>query len=199
VRIGGVAITIGALDALPLWAAEHGGEHATAHEGHEAGDAHTPSVTELLFPAINFAIFAVILVKYVIPALREYLRRRADEVTTLATESRTALSEAEALIAATRARMTGVGAEREAIRRDLVDSATRHAERTLAQAEDTGKRRLADAALVAEQERRRALHDVRAEIAALATDVAESRLRATLSADDQRGFVREFLKEAPTR
>jgi F-type H+-transporting ATPase subunit b len=169
-----------------------------ARDAHHEG-THAPSVTELLFPAINFAIFAVIVVKYVIPALREYLRRRADDITAAITEASAALGDAEALMTSTRARAASVAAERASIQEDLVAAATRHAERLREQAEETGKRRLADAALVAEQERRRALQEVRAEVAALATELAESRLRAALSANDQRAFVEEFLKEAPTR
>ena len=157
------------------------------------------SVTELVFPAINFALFAVIVVKYVIPALREYLRRRAEDVTATITQADAALADAEALMASTRTRAQAVAAERASICDDLVTTATRHAERLRAQAEETGKRRLADAALVAEQERRRALGEVRAEVAALATELAESRLRGALSADDQRAFVEEFLEEAPRR
>lgn len=187
--------TIGMAPAAPLWASEE------AAEEHHAGHAehHAPSVTELLFPAINFALFAVIIVKYVVPALREYLRRRAHDIAAVVAESHTSLTDAEASIATVRTRAGGAADEREAIRQDVVTSAMRQAERLRAQAEETGKRRLTDAALVAEQERRRALHEVRAEIAALATDLAETRLRAVLSPDDQRGFVREFLKEAPRR
>ena len=191
-RIAAVLASVGIAEGTPLFAAE--GAHDAHHES-----AHAPSVTELLFPAINFAIFAVIIAKYVIPAMREYLRRRADDVTAAITEAGAALADADALMASTRARSQSVATERESIRHDLVTAATRHAERLREQAEETGKRRLTDAALVAEQERRRALQEMRTEIAALATEVAEARLRAALSADDQRAFVEEFLKEAPTR
>ncbi len=165
----------------------------------EAEEAHAASIGDLVFPAINFAIFAVILVGYVIPAMREYLRRRAEDAANAAAAARTALAEAEAAIGAVRTRAGGVAKERDAIRDDLVAAATRQAERIRQQAEETGKRRLADAGLVAEQERRRALLEVRAEIAALATAQAESRLRATVSSDDQRSFAQQFLKDAPTQ
>ncbi len=191
-RIAAALAGVALVETSPLLAAEEARD--THHES-----AHAPSVTELLFPAINFAIFAVIVVKYVIPALREYLRRRADDITAAITEAGAALGDAEALMASTRTRAQSVAAERASIQQDLVTAATRHGERLREQAEETGKRRLADAALVAEQERRRALQEVRAEVAALATELAESRLRAALSADDQRAFVEEFLKEAPTR
>jgi len=191
-RIAAALSGVAFVATSPLLAAEE------AHDAHHEG-AHVASVTELVFPAINFALFAVIIVKYVIPALREYLRRRAEDVTATITKADAALADAEALMASTRTRAQAVAAERASICDDLVTTATRHAERLRAQAEEAGKRRLADAALVAEQERRRALGEVRAEVAALATELAESRLRGALSADDQRAFVEEFLEEAPRR
>ncbi len=78
-------------------------------------------------------------------------------------------------------------------------AATRQAERLQVDAEASGKRRVVDAGMVADQERQRALAEVRAAIAALATEMAESRLRTALSADDQRAFVQQFLKDAPRR
>ena len=191
-RIAAALSGVAFVETSPLLAAEEA--HDARHEG-----AHVASVTDLVFPAINFALFAVIIVKYVIPALREYLRRRAEDVTATIAKADAALADAEALMASTRTRAQAVAAERASICDDLVTTATRHAERLRAQAEETGKRRLADAALVAEQERRRALGEVRAEVAALATELAESRLRGALSADDQRAFVEEFLEEAPRR
>jgi F-type H+-transporting ATPase subunit b len=156
-------------------------------------------VTELFFPVINFAIFAVIIAKYVVPAMREYLRRRSDDAARAARESGDALRAAEEAMTIARRRHAGLADERESILRDLFAAATRQAERLQAQANESCARRLADAALVAEQERRRALAAVRAEIADLATRLAESRLRAALTADDQHGFVRQFLKDAPAR
>ena len=193
-HISAALAAVGVVEAKTLMAAEGVAREAAHHH-----EEHAPSVTELLFPAINFALFTVILVKYVIPAMREYLQRRAQDVTKTIAEAGAAFADAEAQMNATRARSNVVATERESIRRDLVESATRQAERLREQAEDTGKRRLADAALVAEQERRRALQEVRAEVAALATELAESQLRGALSPDDQRAFVQQFLRDAPTR
>jgi len=190
-RAAAALASLGITTVAPVLAAEE------AKEGHHGEHEHAPGIGDLVFPAINFALFSVIIVKYVVPALRDYLRRRAGDITEAAASARAVLQEAEAAMAAARARMQGVAGEREAIRNDLVAAATRHAERVREQAEVTGKRRVADAELVAEQERRRALAEVRAEIAAIATSLAESRLRKSLSADDQRTFVQQFLKDAP--
>lgn len=165
----------------------------------EHGAAHTASIGELLFPAINFAIFVAIFARYVVPALREYLRRRSTDIAAAAGEARATLAEAEQALAVARSRNGALATESEAVRRDLLAIATRQAERLQAHAEESGKRRLADAALVADQERRRAFEGVRAEIATLATSIAETRIRSTLSDADQRAFVQSFLKDAPSR
>jgi F-type H+-transporting ATPase subunit b len=163
------------------------------------GGAHAAGLGSLLFPAINFAIFAVIVARYVVPALREYLRRRSADIAAAAEGAREALDTAQEALAIVQRRRTGLAAESESIRRDLAMAASRQAERLLTQAEESARRRLADAALVAEQERRRALDEVRAETAAAASEIAEARIRAALSPDDQEAFVRQLLTDAPNR
>ena len=36
-------------------------------------EAHAPSISELIFPFINFAIYVFLIVKFVLPAVRNYL------------------------------------------------------------------------------------------------------------------------------
>ncbi len=173
--------------------------HHDAGAHHGDADHHAPSLSDLLFPAINFAIYLVIIVRYVIPAMREFLRRRRADVVQAESEGSAALAQAEKGLAAKKARLAGLKAEAEGLRQDLVAIATRQGERVTAQAEESGKRRVADASLLAEQESRRALADVRAELAREATGLAEQRIRTALTSDDQRTFVQQFLKDATTR
>jgi F-type H+-transporting ATPase subunit b len=177
-----------ALVLRPAWvaAAEHG-EHPAAGVG------------DLLFPAVNFAIFLGIFAVYVVPAMREYLRQRREQIVTTVSEATAALAGAEQKRAEAKTRLAGIEAEGEAIRRDQVEAAQRQAERLRAEAEKTGKRRLADAALVAEQERRQALASLRAEVAAAAAAAAERRIKALLGPADQRAFVDQFLTDATNR
>lgn len=183
--------------------ADHGDSHGAAAEHGEAhhGDTHhhAPAVSDLLFPAINFAIYFVIIVRFVIPAMREFLRRRRADVVQAESEGSAALARAEQELAAKKARFAGLKSEAESLRQDLVAIATRQGERVVAQAEESGKRRVADAALLAEQESRRALGEVRAELAREAANLAEQRIRTALTAADERTFVQQFLKEAATR
>ena len=177
---------------------QHGGDAHHA-ESHHDDAHHAPALSDLLFPAINFAIYLVIIVRFVIPAMREFLRRRRADVVQAESEGSAALARAEQDLAAKKTRLAGLKAEAESLRQDLVAIATRQAERVVAQAEESGKRRVADAAILAEQESRRALGEVRAELAREATNLAEQRIRTALTADDQRTFVQQFLKEAATR
>lgn len=187
-------IGLGSLTLPPTAVAQE--HHQAAAASHESAEHRAPGVGDLLFPGINFAVYLVIVVRFVIPAMREYLRRRYSDVIQAQSESAAALARAQSDLASSKARLAGLKAEADGIRQDLVAIATRQAERLKAQAEETGNRRLADAALLAEQERRRALATLRGELAAAATRLAEVKLRGALTAEDQRRFVQQFLKEA---
>jgi F-type H+-transporting ATPase subunit b len=183
-----LAATVAVIAAAPSWALTAGDAGHGAH--------HAPTLGDLLLPVINFTIFLLVLVRYVLPELRLYLRRRREQAVATATESAAALAAAEQTLVASQERRAALAAECESICRDRVAAATRQAERLRAEAEASGTRRLGDAALLAEQERRRALDAVRAEIAAVAAALAERRIRAALAPDDQRAFVRRFLEDA---
>jgi F-type H+-transporting ATPase subunit b len=175
---------------LPSWLSATEANH---------GEQHGAGIGDILFPAINFTIFAAILARYLVPAVREYLRRRREDVVAAIEQSRVALAAAERAIATAKQRRAALAAASESVRQDLAAAALRQTDRGRAQAEESAKRRLADAVLVAEQERQRALESVRAEIAALAIEIAERRILGAVSPDDQRRFVQQFLKDAPSR
>ena len=177
--------------------AASGSHHKTA-ASHES-EHHAASLKDLLFPALNFSIYLFIVGRYVVPAMREFLRRRRTDIVQAESESRAALARAEETLAISNSRLKSLTAETDGIRQDLIAIATRQAERLIAQAEETGSRRVVDASLEAEQERRRALADIRVAIARAATNLAEGQIRAALTPGDQRAFVQQFLKDATTR
>jgi len=199
-KVAAVLVVVASLQAAPLAVAAAADPHheATAEHGHDA-EHHAPGLDQLLFPAINFAVYFFIVVRFVIPAMREFLRRRHSDLVESQAESAAALTRAEAELAASKARLAGLQDEAEGIRHDLVTIANRQSERLKAQAEETGARRLADATLLAEQERRRAMVKLRSDLAQAATRIAEDRVRNALTPDDQRSFVQAFLREAGTR
>ena len=133
-----------------------------------------------MFPAINFAIYLVIVVRFLIPAMRDYLQKRDADIIQATAESSAQLTRAQADLVASQARLAQLPKEADDIRQDLIAIATRQGERLKAQAEETGARRLAGAALLAEQERRRAL-DAIGRLATAATRLAEGRIRVALT------------------
>ena len=174
-------------------------DHHEASAAHEGSGHHTPSVGDLMFPAINFAIYLVIVVRFIVPAMRDYLQKRHADMVEAEAESNAQLTRAQTDLAASQARLAQLPKEADDIRQDLIAIATRQGERLKAQAEDSGARRLADASLLAEQERRRALDGLRADLATSAAGLAEGRIRSALTSDDQRLFVQQFLKDAIAR
>jgi F-type H+-transporting ATPase subunit b len=196
-RLLAAAVAWAVFVAVPaLVLAEEGGGHGGGH-GH--AEHHAPGIDTLLFPVINFAIFVVILVRFVLPAVRTYLPERRAAVVKTTEEATSALAAAEQRVKTARDRLARIDGESAAVRDDLVGAATQQAERLRTAAQATGERRLADAALLAQSERRRALDEVRAETAALAARLAEDRIRGALGPDDQRAFVQQFLKDAAGR
>jgi F0F1-type ATP synthase membrane subunit b/b' len=194
-----LASLLTAASPLAVTATATAEEHHEASAEHEASGHHEPSIGDLMFPAINFAIYLVIVVRFVIPAMRDYLQKRHAEIIQTEAESSAQLTRAQGDLAASQARLAQLPKEADGIRQDLLAIATRQGERLKAQAEETGTRRLADAALLAEQERRRALDGLRAELATTTIRLAEGRIRGALNSDDQRGFVQQFLKDAVAR
>ena len=73
------------LFAATAWAAG-GGEH------------HTPTIDEVIFPAINFIIYAALLYFFALPALRSFLRSRRDEVPNASSSAGTSASPSPAAI-----------------------------------------------------------------------------------------------------
>ena len=189
---------VAAPSSVPAVSDVASGSHHAATAAH-ASEHHAASLNDLLFPAINFSIYLFIVVRYVVPAMREYLRRRRADIIQAEAESSAALARAEQALAISNSRLASLTAEADGMRQDMIAVATRQGERLTAQAEEIGSRRLADASLVAEQERRRALADVRAALARAVTNLAEGQIRGALTPGDQRAFVQQFLKDAATR
>jgi F-type H+-transporting ATPase subunit b len=184
--------------AAALWVLAQPALVLASDAGH-GGEHHVPSIADLTFPVINFTIYLFIVFKYLVPALREYLRRRREDVEQLVAGATASLDEAKRALADARQALAAIATETTAIKSDIVAAAETAATRLRAQAEETGRRRVADAQLLAEQERRRAIAELRAEIATLATATAEERIRGALSPNDHRAFVEQFLAEAPAR
>jgi F-type H+-transporting ATPase subunit b len=155
---------------------------------------HEPSIAELLFPAINFAIFAFVLVRFLAGPIREYFRERTERLRDGLAAGTRAQREAEELRAQLARDLDALPGIQERLRSDLLATAEEARAKLLAQGRDAADRIRADARLVAEQEAESARRAVRTEIVDEAIRQATVLVQDELKPDDQARFVRDFVE-----
>jgi F-type H+-transporting ATPase subunit b len=162
-------------------------------EGHAA---HAPSITELIYPVINFTIFAWVVVRALRGPVREFFRARGERIrTALATGDR-ARQDAEALRAQLARDLADLPGLRARLAADLRATAEREREQILTQARATATRIRADATLLAEQELATARRRLRTEIVDEAVHEAIGLLGRAMQPQDHDRFVRTFIETA---
>ena len=127
-------------------------------------------------------------IQKVIDERRERIRRALEEADSARAEARGLLEEHRALIGQAR----GEAEEIRSVARQEADAQLR---RVKDEAEADRQRRLADTARQIEAETRRALEQIRAEIAELSLVAAEKVTRRSLTDDDQRRLIDEAIGE----
>ena len=158
--------------------------------------AHSPGIGDLLFPAINFAIFAYVLVRFLAGPIREYFRDRTERLRNGLEAGRRAQKQAADLQAQLDKDIRDLPALQERLRVDLLTTAEQARAALLEQGRQAAARIRADAALVAEQEAQAAQRAVRAEIVDEAIRQATALVREAVRPEDQTRFVHEFVETA---
>ena len=158
--------------------------------------AHQPGIGDLLFPAINFAIFAFVLVRFLAGPIREYFRDRTDRLRSDLEAGKRAQQRAHDLQIQLDKDIRELPALLERLKADLLATAEEAREKLLAQGREAAERIRTDATLVAEQEAHAAERAVRAEIVEEAIRQATALVRGAVTPDDQTRFVREFVETA---
>jgi F-type H+-transporting ATPase subunit b len=157
---------------------------------------HEPQVTDLIFPAINFAIFAYVLVRFMAGPIREFFRERTARLRDGLAAGDRAQREAASLQAQIEADLRELPHVQERMKADLLATAEKARDSLLTQAREAAERIRADARLVAEQEAQAAQRAVRAEIVEEAIRQATALIRDAVKSDDQARFVRDFVESA---
>ena len=83
------------------------------------GEGHAASVTQLIFPLINFLIFLYLLKRYLLPFAKDYLRSRRAGIAAAVKEAEEAKQRAEALLRDYRSRIVRLDDETREIREAL--------------------------------------------------------------------------------
>jgi F-type H+-transporting ATPase subunit b len=166
-----------------LWAAE---------EGH---GEHVPSISDLVFPVINFLLFVFILYRYVIPTVRDALRQRREKITLALEEAKRAKEEAERLRKDYELKLAGLAAEQEKIREQALEAAEQERERIVEEARQMAERVKSEVQQIAQREVEEARRTLRQEAANQAVRIATELIQSRLTQTDHRRFVQDLVIE----
>ena len=166
-----------------LWAAE---------EGH---GEHVPSISDLVFPVINFLLFVFILYRYVIPTVRDALRQRREKITLALEEAKRAKEEAERLRKDYELKLAGLAAEQEKIQEQALEAAERERRRIVEEARQMAERVKSEVQQIAQREVEEARRTLRQEAANQAVRIATELIQSRLTQTDHRRFVQDLVIE----
>ena len=165
-----------------------GRSEVVEHAAHHAG------IADLLFPAINFSIFAYVIVRFLAAPIREFFRDRTERLRDELEVGARAREQAARLRAQIEHDLAELPAEQARLKADLLATAEKARATLLTQGREAAERIRADARLVADQETQAAQRAVRAEVVEEAIRQAIPLVKAALTPDDQARFVREFVE-----
>lgn len=156
------------------------------------GEAHATSVVDLIFPAINFLIFAYLAKRYAIPPLKEHLKKRREGLINSVAEANQAKVQADKILQRYKSLVQNLNEESAQIRAGLKAEGERETARMLAEAEEFAAKLKTDADFVAEQEVKMARQQIRGELANLAEQAAERAITGQLTDADQDRLLADF-------
>ena len=156
-------------------------------------EEHAASVTQVIFPLINFLIFFYLIKRFLLPMIKDHLRTRREEIVAALGEADESKRNAELMIRDYRARLARMEEEARKLREMFCAEGEREKARLLREAEELAAKIRADADFLAEQELKLARQKVREEIARLAQAAAQKVIQDHLTPADQKRLVEEFL------
>jgi F-type H+-transporting ATPase subunit b len=170
------------LTATNAWASAAGAEH------------HVPTIGGVVLPAINFVIYAAVLYYFALPAVRNLLRSRREEVGTAIAQASAKKQQAEALVNEYRAKIARVDQEVQSIQASRRADAEREQVKMLSEAEAMAAKVREDAHFLADREVSIARETLREELASQAEAMARELVQRNISAADQGRLAQEFIQ-----
>ena len=155
---------------------------------------HAPPITDVIFPALNFLIYAFIIVKYAFPAVRGFLKSRREEVISTMSQATVKKAAAQALVDEYKTKLANVDREIQTLQATLRDEGERDKAKLVSDANTMAAKIKADAMVLADQEVKMARQQIREEMALQAEAAARSLLQRNLSAADQNRLADEFIE-----
>ncbi|MEO6163292.1 MAG: ATP synthase F0 subunit B [Candidatus Binatia bacterium] len=155
---------------------------------------HAPSITEVIFPALNFLIYAFIIVKFALPPVRSYLQNRRDEVVATMAQASAKKAAAQALVDEYKTKLAAVDQQVQSLQATLRDEGERDKTKLVGEANAMAAKIKADASILADQEVKMARQKIREDMAVQAEAAARALLQSNLSAEDQNRLADEFIQ-----
>jgi F-type H+-transporting ATPase subunit b len=182
-----VRVTFSALSVLagPALASEN-----EAHAAHAA-----PSVTELVFPILNFLVFAFLVWRYFWPQVKATLAERRRAIAKLLDEADRTRAEARADLVDVQAKRAAQEDEARRIGDDLRREGQHLRDSIVANARRGAERIRRDAALLGEHEATQSGRQLRAELSGAVVRRAADLLRERIDDRHQARFVEGFLAD----
>lgn len=159
------------------------------------GAHHETHISEVIFPAINFLIYAFIIAKYAVPPVRNLLRSRRDEVVATVAQASAKKRQAEAMVSEYRAKVAGLEDETRSIETSWREEAEKEKAKLLADGRRQAAKIKEDAEFLAEQELKVARQRIREEMAEQAAAAARLLVQRHFSAADQNRLVAQFIQD----
>jgi F-type H+-transporting ATPase subunit b len=168
--------------------------YAAGGGGHEAGPPTSQQWLLLVFTCINFAVFVFLLRRFTSAPLRDFLRGRRKEIVDMMAEAAREKAEAEALKSEYEAKLAGLEDAKRELIAEVRRMAESDAEKLMAAASEAAGRLKRDAERAAKSDHDRAVRELRAEAARLATELAADEIRRRLDPSARQRLVEEFLE-----
>ena len=168
----------------------------TVAQAWAAGGAehHAPSITDVIFPALNFLIYAFIIVKFALPPVRSFLKNRRDEVVATMAQASAKKAAALALVDEYKAKLAALDQQVRSLQATLRDEGERDKAKLVGEANAMAAKIKADASILADQEVKMARQKIREDMAIQAEATARALLQRNLSVDDQNRLADEFIQ-----
>jgi len=168
----------------------------TTTQAWAAGGAehHAPPITDVIFPALNFLIYAFIIFTYALPAVRGFLKNRREEVIATMTQASAKKAAAQALVDEYKTKLAAVDREVQSLQATLRDEGERDKAKLIGDANAMAAKIKEDARVLADQEVKMARQKIREEMAIQAEATARALLQRNLSVEDQNRLADEFIQ-----
>ena len=155
----------------------------------------TPNVGLMVWTLLLFVISMIVLAKLAFPRITEALDKRQHAIEESIDEAERIRKEADGILEEYRERLTEARRQAEEIVERARRSAEAHEHESEAEAKARREQLLEQARRDIEMETRRAIQDIRREVADLTVMATEKVTRKTLSEDDQRRLIEDALGE----